>query len=312
MLWCWRAFLFISCGDTVEEAFNSPFQGWFDTLEVILERQAKLAGLLDHGVMMGNAREFFVANVLKSVLPPSLHIGTGKIIDVKGNTSKQVDVIIYDPQFPVMETSKGQGMYLVDGVIAAIEIKSTLDKQKLWDALDNCLSVGSLEVATHDQSAARRLFDNEWSVLRLNWPATYIFGFQSKTDSIKTLGDIVEDWWKQRGFTFKDMRRMPEVISAGNIIGLASGRWMQVAVDGELASKVLKSTGDNPFITFAFWKLKRRFGWMLMHLLHTCAQRFSTQNQLTLEQYLPRSTYLADLKDQLSTVLSVQRPDEEG
>ena len=104
---------------------------WFNFLEDTLHNEAKLAGLLDHGTMIGSAREFFVTRILRSILPPFLHVGTGKVFASNGETSKQIDVVVYDPRFPVFEIQAGFGMYPVEGVIATIEVKSTLSDDEL-------------------------------------------------------------------------------------------------------------------------------------------------------------------------------------
>src|SRR5205823_4640495 len=98
-------------------------QTWFDRLETTLETEAKQAGLLEHSTMVGSAREFLVKRVLRSILPPLLHIGSGKIIDATGRSSNQVDIILYDSRFPVFEIESGVGLYPIEGVLGTIEVK---------------------------------------------------------------------------------------------------------------------------------------------------------------------------------------------
>src|SRR5262245_3570123 len=69
---------------------------WFRRLEVILEKEARLAGLLEHKTSIGSAREFFVTRVLRSIVPPIVHIGSGHVFDGAGKRSKQIDVVVYD------------------------------------------------------------------------------------------------------------------------------------------------------------------------------------------------------------------------
>ncbi len=42
---------------------------WFDGLETTFESEARLAGLLGHGSTIGQAREFLIARLLKTILP---------------------------------------------------------------------------------------------------------------------------------------------------------------------------------------------------------------------------------------------------
>lgn len=78
-----------------------------------------MGGLLDHAPTIGPVREFLVRRVLKTILPTSVHIGSGKVIDHQGKSSKQIDIIIYDPRFPMMNLDGG-GLYFVEGVLATI------------------------------------------------------------------------------------------------------------------------------------------------------------------------------------------------
>lgn len=84
---------------------------WLDRLESSLETEAEQAGLLEHSSMIGAGREFMVRRVLSSILPPIVHVTSGKVIDRHGKASRQVDIILYDSRFPVLEVDRGLGLY---------------------------------------------------------------------------------------------------------------------------------------------------------------------------------------------------------
>ena len=106
------------------------------------------AAISNHGDILGDARESFIRDVLSKFLPATVHVGTGQIVDAEGNSSKQIDVIIYRKDFPILRSFGNADVYLVEGVLATIEVKSTLDKTKLMEALDNGLSVKNLHIHT--------------------------------------------------------------------------------------------------------------------------------------------------------------------
>ena len=122
---------------------DQSYNGWFDGLEAVLEAESRLSGLLNHGPTVGQAWEFLVTRVLKTILPSGVHIGNGMVIDRQGNSSKQIDVVIYDPRFPMMKLDGG-GLYFVEGVLATIEVKSIIDTSELRGSLENCRSVLAL------------------------------------------------------------------------------------------------------------------------------------------------------------------------
>ncbi|MFW2578250.1 DUF6602 domain-containing protein [Aliarcobacter butzleri] len=81
-------------------------------------------------VIQGNEREFFIQNVLSKILPNNIRFGSGVIVDPNDNYTGQVDIIIEKPfsmSFPI--SSSKDRVYLSDSVLAAIEIKSDLQRQ---------------------------------------------------------------------------------------------------------------------------------------------------------------------------------------
>src|SRR4051812_3873010 len=106
----------------------SPVKQWFDRLETVLHTEAELAGLFEHGSLTGAAREFFVRRVLRSVLPPIVHVGSGPVVDRHGKSPRQIDVILYDSRCPLLEIEPGVGLYFVEGVLGTVEVKSTLNR----------------------------------------------------------------------------------------------------------------------------------------------------------------------------------------
>jgi hypothetical protein len=59
---------------------------WFDALETALEADSKLCGLLSHSSTVGQAREFVIARVLRTILPTRVHIGSGIVVSSDGST----------------------------------------------------------------------------------------------------------------------------------------------------------------------------------------------------------------------------------
>jgi hypothetical protein len=64
---------------------------WFDRMEQVLQHEAELAGLFEHGVSTGTAREFLVSRVLRSFLPSFVHLGSGQIFSAGAGMSNQID-----------------------------------------------------------------------------------------------------------------------------------------------------------------------------------------------------------------------------
>lgn len=254
---------------------------WFDALEAHLHAGAKLAGLFSHGGMKGNAREFFVKRALQTVLPPSLHIGTGKIIGHDGTESRQIDVVVYDPAFPVFESSPGHGLYMVEGVIAAIEVKSTLDETKLREALDNCDSVAQVSTSL----SAERLIEKQGKEVSLGHfplrPVSYIFGYSTSAKRAGTFTTHIRKWIDDHEYKSGDTHRLPQVIIGGRFLVITAGPTFTINAP--------KIEGEEDMV--AVWETDSRFGWMLTHLLDAVAYRSSKAVQLSFRKYAPIAYY---------------------
>lgn len=84
---------------------------------------------LDQTTVKGRLRELFISKILKKFLSSQFGIGNGVIINQAGKVSKEIDIIIYDTRIlpPFIEEQK-IGVYPVESVLAAIEVRSIIDK----------------------------------------------------------------------------------------------------------------------------------------------------------------------------------------
>jgi hypothetical protein len=99
----------------------------------LVERANNLRSLRKNGRLhQGELKELFVGGVLRRFLPNQLSIGTGMIINTRGLVSSQTDIIIYDNRIlPPFIQEQHLGIYPVESVIGAIEVKTTLTDKRL-------------------------------------------------------------------------------------------------------------------------------------------------------------------------------------
>ena len=90
-----------------------------------------------HSLHKGTPRETFIAQYLEAHLPSNVAIGTGEIIDANsqpGQQRNQYDIVIYKRSFPKLDFGGGISGFLIESVIATIEVKSTLTKDEFGTA----------------------------------------------------------------------------------------------------------------------------------------------------------------------------------
>ena len=92
------------------------------------------AGFATSPGQIGSAREVPVREKLMQLLPRGVGVGSGCVIDSFGNTSRQMDVVLYEkemcPVFAINE-DPASTYYPCEGVIAVGEIKSAIDSREL-------------------------------------------------------------------------------------------------------------------------------------------------------------------------------------
>ena len=97
---------------------------------------------------VGGAREAAVFKRLESLLPPSVKVRRGHVVDARGGVSRQLDVIITEGQFCFeynINDDESCGYFPCQGVIAVGEIKSNLDGEALQDIWKKVKSVRKLQ-----------------------------------------------------------------------------------------------------------------------------------------------------------------------
>ena len=100
--------------------------------------------------LVGDAMEQPVRDRLEQILPRGIGVGSGCVIDTKGATSSQLDVVLYErglcPVFCI-NNSPETTYYPAEGVLAVGEVKSTTGKRELADSFRKIRSAKALQRA---------------------------------------------------------------------------------------------------------------------------------------------------------------------
>jgi len=126
--------------------FFDRLKKYFTKVGEVLKGQADVASIFPNATDIGASRERIYCEVLRQHLPRSCTVSFGGFLfDMKGNESKQIDLIVLNdasPQFNFHNPDgQGKSFACVDGCIAVASIKSTLNSAQLVDALKNIASL---------------------------------------------------------------------------------------------------------------------------------------------------------------------------
>jgi len=119
-----------------------------DAYEDLLVALAKIQNNTGHALHKGTPRELFVREFLAKHLPETVSIGSGEIIDANskpGEKRNQHDIIIYKNNYPKLDFGGGINGFLIESVIATIEVKSNLDKNGLYQAFKAAVATKKLQ-----------------------------------------------------------------------------------------------------------------------------------------------------------------------
>jgi len=133
-----------------------------------------LGGTSPHSPDVGLNREELLRDVLNRHLPRRMEALLGGVtVALNGMRSKQIDIIVRADNAPRFE-EQSRSFIPVESLVAAISVKSKLDKAGLTDALENLGSIPQLDASAFQFRQLRGLAQN--SFLQRH-PTTHIYGF---------------------------------------------------------------------------------------------------------------------------------------
>lgn len=109
-----------------------------DATEKALVAISKVPANAGHPLHKGTPREAFIKGFLQSHLPENLAVGTGELIDAASQPNaprNQFDIVLYKKNYPKLDFGGGINGFLIESVIATIEVKSTLTQKDLEQAI---------------------------------------------------------------------------------------------------------------------------------------------------------------------------------
>lgn len=92
----------------------------------------------------GRYKEIILIETLKNLLPQNVTVATGFVMSDNNQPSKQIDIIIYKNEYPVLFKLADFVVVPKESVIGIIEVKSKLDSVKFTKAISNSRKNGEL------------------------------------------------------------------------------------------------------------------------------------------------------------------------
>lgn len=142
-----------------------------DAVENSLVQTSLIPANSGHTLHRGTPREAFIKQFLEGHLSASVSIGTGEIIDAASAPRaprNQFDIVIYKNNYPKLDFGGGINGFMIESVVATIEVKSLLDQA----GIDQ--SVKAAHTAKSLTPNINRSFSTGWTPPRvLNFVVSY-------------------------------------------------------------------------------------------------------------------------------------------
>jgi hypothetical protein len=147
---------------------------YFNSLADRMAADAELAGVSTHRPDIGTNREHIIEAFLARHLPRRLTVATGgQVVGARETESKQVDVLVACDLAVRFEENR-KTFVTVEGLAAAVTVKSVLDRAGLYDCLLNLASIPQLD----PQVPSFRLLQNDpFTAFAGRHPSMHIFAF---------------------------------------------------------------------------------------------------------------------------------------
>lgn len=150
-------------------AIDDLISGAGDQLQAALQRSRR--AFETHNLTSGESTEAAVRQFFREHYPEAVGVGHGKVMDRLGNTSSQLDIVLYDKaRTPVLFADQEQGnrLFPAEGVIAAVEVKSSVTATDLRRAASNAKKLKTLTRDAYCDSAlaprgTHTLYGRSWS-----------------------------------------------------------------------------------------------------------------------------------------------------
>lgn len=125
----------------------SMLEAHMNAVESSILQTALIPSNAGHTLHRGTPRENLISNFLSTHLSSNVAIGSGEIFDHQSNpreSRNQFDIVIYRKNYPKLDFGGVNG-FLVESVVATIEVKSLLNRKSMQQAVSAAANLKQLE-----------------------------------------------------------------------------------------------------------------------------------------------------------------------
>ena len=216
-------------------------------------RLKELRATQTHRGLLGAGVENVLRDFLREYLPRRLDLGQGVVIDAEVGRSRQTDVVIVTQDHPRTFEGNDPGLFFIEGVYAAGEVKTTLTSTNLIESLERALVFRSLQPRNFPHGT--KSFGTPKHLERFAlFPPWFIFAFESELE-LASIRDRLEKYDSE--YPCKAGRSADAVIVLGEgaVLNVPAGSGSLRVQDaaGNFHDGVLSLPSNTPLWDFLWW-----------------------------------------------------------
>lgn len=151
----------------------------FQSIETQMkEKLSQIRKRFTHPGDKGTGAEIVFRDFLREYLPRRLAIGQGEIVDTEGYRSKQTDVVIANEDHPFTFTEDSPGLFFIEGVMGAGEVKATLTREHFEQSIRNSRAFKMLKVRRPQGTIAKAITSDLERYYKC--PPWFLFAYESQ------------------------------------------------------------------------------------------------------------------------------------
>jgi len=218
-------------------------------------RLDELRFTLTHAGDKGVTIEDIFRKFLREYLPRRLEVGVGEVVDSKGHRSNQTDIVIVNDEHPLTFTQNLPGLFFVEGVCAAGEVKTILTSEGLEKAIANSFYFKQLEIEPGQNTQAS---SNPSDIKRFyKCPPYFLVAFSSQLE-FSTILEKIGGFLKLKGFGVNDINTILDaifVIDQGWAINFGDGKgcFRFITSEGTLAEGWVRKNSYTVLFDLLGW-----------------------------------------------------------
>jgi len=236
--------------------FFIRLRAYYEKVAEVLRGEAEAASIFPNPSDIGSSRESVYAQFLKQHAPSKCNVFFGGFLfDEEGNESKQMDVIVStdtSPRFNFHNSNdSGKSFCPVEGSLGVASIKSTLDKDQLYDSLEGIASIPPTKSLEGRVSFTIQIRNYE------NWPYKVIYA--SNGIEGNTILNHLNDYFIKNSEI--PVSRRPDLIHvAGKYLIIRAKKGMKIrsastAEDKDLEAGTYQLITKDPDLHAIIWTL---------------------------------------------------------